>query len=141
MKLFNKTTLAPLLGLLALVSCQKDDEPTISGDSLSVDREEIVVGPDRIHETVVVTAADRIEWVTSSSKFFVSTTPANGSGSGEVTFIIDSTLEAGSRTAQIRIMNRMDNSQRRIVNITQFGYGKQILLQEEQMQVASSAGL
>ena len=98
MKFKNKIVYGLVLGAFALASCQKDEDgPTISGDSLTVDREEILVGPDRIHETVLVTASDDLEWVTSSSRFFVSTTPANGTGSAEVTFVIDSTLEAGSR--------------------------------------------
>ena len=97
MKFKNKIVYGLVLGAFALASCQKDEDgPTISGDSLTVDREEILVGPDRIHETVLVTASDDLEWVTSSSRFFVSTTPANGTGSAEVTFVIDSTLEAGS---------------------------------------------
>lgn len=140
MKFLNKITLGLVLGTFALASCQKDEEePAISGDSLTVDREEIVVGPDRIHEKVQVMASDDIEWVTSSSKFFVSTTPANGTGAAEVTFVIDSTLEAGSRTAQIRIMDRNDNSRRKIVNITQFGYGKQIQLKDPEIEIESSA--
>jgi len=69
----------------------------------------------------------------------VSTTPANGTGSAEVTFVIDSTLEAGSRTAQVRIMNRNDESERKIINITQFGYGKQILPRKPEVQIESSA--
>lgn len=140
MKFLHKITYGLVLGTFVLVSCQKDDdEPTSSGDSLTVDREEILVGPDRIHEKVLVTASDAVEWVTSSSQFFVSTTPANGAGSAEVTFVIDSTLEAGSRTAQVRIMDRNDNSRRKIVNITQFGYGKQILPRKPEVQIESSA--
>lgn len=69
----------------------------------------------------------------------MSTTPANGTGSAEVTFVIDSTLEAGSRTAQVRIMNRNDESERKIINITQFGYGKQILPRKPEVQIESSA--
>lgn len=140
MKFKNKIVYGLVLGAFALASCQKDEDgPTISGDSLTVDREEILVGPDRIHETVLVTASDDLEWVTSSSRFFVSTTPANGTGSAEVTFVIDSTLEAGSRTAQVRIMNRNDESERKIINITQFGYGKQILPRKPEVQIESSA--
>lgn len=140
MKFKNKIVYGLVLGAFALASCQKDEDgPTISGDSLIVDREEILVGPDRIHETVLVTASDDLEWVISSSRFFVSTTPANGTGSAEVTFVIDSTLEAGSRTAQVRIMNRNDESERKIINITQFGYGKQILPRKPEVQIESSA--
>lgn len=140
MKFKNKIVYGLVLGAFVLASCQKDEDgPTISGDSLTVDREEILVGPDRIHETVLVTASDDLEWVTSSSRFFVSTTPANGTGSAEVTFVIDSTLEAGSRTAQVRIMNRNDESERKIINITQFGYGKQILPRKPKVQIESSA--
>lgn len=140
MKFKNKIVYGLVLGAFALASCQKgEDGPTISGDSLTVDREEILVGPDRIHETVLVTASDDLEWVISSSRFFVSTTPANGTGSAEVTFVIDSTLEAGSRTAQVRIMNRNDESERKIINITQFGYGKLILPRKPEVQIESSA--
>lgn len=138
MKFKNKAVYGLLLGAFSLASCQKGEVgPTIS--SLAVDREEIIVGPDRVHETVLISASDDLEWVTSSSKFFVSTTPANGTGSAEVTFVIDSTLEAGSRTAQIRIMNRNNESERKIINITQFGYGKQILPQKPEVQIESSA--
>ena len=56
-----------------------------------------------------------------------------------MTFVIDSTLEAGSRTAQVRIMNRNDESERKIINITQFGYGKQILPRKPEVQIESSA--
>lgn len=137
MKILGNLGYGLMLGLSALASC--DDEAETIGVSLTVDREEIVVGPDRAEEKVLVTASDGTEWVTSSSQHFVSATPANGVGSAEVTFVIDSTLEAGSRTAQLRIMSRSDNSVRKFINITQFGYGKQILLKESEQEVESLA--
>ncbi|MCD8034096.1 MAG: hypothetical protein LUF83_07335 [Alistipes sp.] len=138
MKCMHKIICGLLLCSLALTSCEKDgDEPGISG-SLTVDREEILVGPDRVTEKVTISASEKIEWVASSSTKFVYTTPANGTGSAQIEFVIDSTLESGSRTAQVRIMNRNDNSERRIVNITQFGYGKQILLKEPDVEIESS---
>ncbi len=137
MKLINKIILGGLLCSSLLVACQDDEEDVHIPGGLAVDREEILVGPAGGREKIVVSASESIGWVASSSRPFVYISPANGYGSAEAVFSIDSTLEATARTAQVRFST--PDGERRIVDITQFGYGKQILVKEPDVEIESSA--
>lgn len=116
------------------VSCKDEDEPGIPG-GIALDKTEIAVGPEGGTEYVQVTA--NTNWVASASGPWVSVSPANGLGSAESALVIDSTLENTSRTIEIRFTPQGQSPQ--TVTVTQFGFGKQILLEEPDVEIESSA--
>ena len=63
-------------------------------------------------------------------------TPANGVGSATAKVVVDSTLMNGRRTADIAFIG--DNGQRRTVSIVQFGFGKQIALNDPVVEIGNS---
>ena len=133
MKYIGKITLGLGLCVLMLASC-KDDDALDSNQGISLDKETIAIGPDGGVESIVVTAGKN--WVSSASKPWVAVSPANGFGSVEGSLAIDSTLEVTARTAQVRY--RQEDNQEKILSITQFGYGKQIIPSENEIEVESS---
>ena len=73
----------------------------------------------------------------SASKPWIAVSPANGIGSADCTLAIDSTLENTSRTSQVRFS--LDGQEPKVITITQFGFGKQILLKESEIEIENSA--
>lgn len=134
MKYISRITLSLALCTALAYSC-KEEEGLDTAAGISVDKETISIGPDGGIETVKVTAGG--EWTSSSSQPWVLISPANGYGSVDGTLAIDSTLEVGARTAQVRF--RQSDNQEKIVTINQFGYGKQIILDDADIEVESAA--
>lgn len=133
MKHINKITLGLGLCISLLTSC-KDDNGIGSNQGITLDKETISIGPDGGVESILVTSGQN--WVSSASQPWVAVSPANGFGSVEGSLAIDSTLEATSRTAQVRY--RQEDNQEKILTITQFGYGKQIIPSESEIKLKSS---
>lgn len=133
MKYIGKIVLGLALCFGLFSSC-KDDNELNSASGISVDKENISIGPDGGIENVKITSAS--EWLSSSSKPWVMISPANGFGSVEATLSIDSTLEVTARTAQVRF--RQSDNQEKLINITQFGYGKQIIPTKTEIEVPNS---
>ncbi len=117
-----------------MASCKDDDEPGIPG-GLALDKTEIAIGPEGGTERIQVSAST--SWVASVSGPWVSVSPANGVGSAASELAIDSTLENTSRTIEIRYTPQ--GQQPQTVTITQFGFGKQILIKEPDVEIESSA--
>lgn len=133
MKYISKIALG--LGVcVSLFSSCKDDEGPDTNRGISLDKEEISIGPDGGTESISVSSG--MEWVSSASKPWISVSPANGFGSVEGALAIDSTLEWTARNAQVRF--RQSDNQEKIVNITQFGYGKQIIPSKKELEVKNS---
>lgn len=133
MKYIGKLSLGLALCMGLFVSC-KDDNNLNTTSGITVDKQDIAIGPDGGVESIKVTSGT--EWLSSSSKPWVMISPANGFGSVDGTLAIDSTLEIKSRTAQVRF--RQSDNNETIVNITQFGYGKQIVPAETEIEVPNS---
>ena len=133
MKYIGKLSLGLALCMGLFVSC-KDDNNLNTTSGITVDKQDIAIGPDGGVESIKVTSGT--EWLSSSSKPWVMISPANGFGSVDGTLAIDSTLEIKSRTAQVRF--RQSDNNETIVNITQFGYGKQIIPAETEIEVPNS---
>lgn len=131
MKYIGKIALGLTLCMGLISSCKDENEPNTG---ISVDKETISIGPDGGIESIKVSSST--EWLSSSSKPWVMISPANGYGSVDGTLAIDSTLEKTSRTAQVRF--RQSDNQEKIINITQFGYGKQIILDKSEMEIPNS---
>lgn len=134
MKYLSKITLGLILCMGLITSCKDDDEPAIAG-GIAVDKEEITIGPEGGTERVAVSSYSN--WVASASKPWIAVSPANGIGSADCTLAIDSTLENTSRTSQVRFS--LDGQEPKVITITQFGFGKQILLKESEIEIENSA--
>ncbi|WP_302305662.1 BACON domain-containing protein [Bacteroides finegoldii] len=135
MKYFSKITLGLILCAGFVTSCKDDDETGVDG--LTIDKEEITVGAEGGTEQVAVSSNG--QWVVRTSQPWIAISPANGLGSAVCSLDIDSTLANVSRTAQIRFS--MDGREPKLITVTQFGFGKQILIKEPEVEVLSSASL
>lgn len=133
MKYLSKITLGLILCAGLVTSCKDDDESGISG-GIVIDKEEIAIGPEGGMEQLSVSS--NISWIAGSSKPWIAVSPANGIGNAECRLAIDSTLENGVRTAQIRFSQ--DNLEPKLITVTQFGFGKQIVVKEPNVEIESS---
>lgn len=125
------TGLALFAGLAS--SC-KDDDASIPG-GIAVDKEEITVGPEGGTERIAVNSYKN--WVAGASRPWIAVSPANGSGTAECRLAIDSTLENTARTSQIRFA--LEGQESKLITVTQFGFGKQIIVKEPDVKIESSA--
>lgn len=132
MKYFSKITLGLILCAGVITSCKDDDETGIDG--ITIDKEEITIGAEGGTEKIAVSSND--QWVARASKPWIAVSPANGLGSAVCDIAIDSTLTNVARTAEIRFS--MDGRESRLVTVTQFGFGKQILVKEPEVEIPSS---
>lgn len=132
MKYFSKITLGLILCMGIISSCKDDDETRIDG--ISVDKEEIAIGAEGGTEKIAVSSND--QWVVRVSKPWIAVSPANGFGSAVCELTIDSTLTNVARTAQISFT--MNGREPSLVTVTQFGFGKQILVKEPEVEIPSS---
>ena len=115
-------------------ACKDDDSTSIPG-GIAVDKEEITIGPEGGTEQIAVTSYSN--WVTGASKPWIFVSPANGSSSAECQLAIDSTLENTARTSQIRFA--LEGQEAKLITVTQFGFGKQIIVKEPDVKIESSA--
>ena len=134
MKYINNITWALILCMGLVVSCKDDDEPGTS-EALTLDKTEITMGPEGGTERVQVTS--NLSWVSSVSGPWVSVSPAYGIGSAECILSVDSTLENTSRTLEIKYAPQ--GQQPQTLTVTQFGFGKQILIKDPEVELESSA--
>ena len=134
MKYINKLTCLLVLATgLFTASCSDNDDVEIPG-GLQLDKEIIEVGKDGATEQLAVSASQN--WVANVTEPWLMLTPANGVGSTTADVVIDSTLMAGRRSTDITFIG--DNGQRRTVTVKQFGYGKQIDIDEPTVEVKNS---
>ena len=131
MKYIIKITLGLVLCAGFVTSCKDDDEPGIDG--ITVDKEEITIGAEGGTEKIAVSS--NTQWVTRASEPWIAISPANGIGSAVCDLAIDSTLMNTARTAQIRFS--ADGRESKLVTVTQFGFGKQILVREPEVKIIS----
>ena len=134
MKYMNKLTWSLILCTGLFTACSDDDEPVGPGE-IAVDKTEIAVGPEGGSELIEVTTPD--SWVAQVAAPWVMVSPANGNGSTESKVNIDATLDYQSRSAEL--MYRTVSGKSQTVTITQLGYGKQIYVKEDGIEVESSA--
>lgn len=134
MKYMNKLTWSLILCTGLFTACSDDDEPVGPGE-IAVDKTEIAVGPEGGSELIEVTTPD--SWVAQVAAPWVMVSPANGNGSMESKVNIDATLDYQSRSAEL--MYRTVSGKSQTVTITQLGYGKQIYVKEDGIEVESSA--
>ncbi len=133
MKIINRLILGLAVVAGITTSCKEDDDLNIPG-GLSLDVEEITVGPEKSFKEIMVKAD--VNWQASSSTPWISISPANGTGSATCVLNIDSTLTYTARTAQVRF-NPAGNTPK-ILKVTQFGFGKQIILDKPEVELENS---
>lgn len=134
MKYMNKLTWSLILCTGLFTACSDDDDPVGPGE-ITVDKTEIAVGPEGGSELIEVTTPD--SWVAQVTAPWVMVSPANGNGSMESKVNVDATLEYQSRSADLLYRTASGKSQ--TVTVTQLGYGKQIYLKEDVVEVESAA--
>lgn len=133
MKIINRLILGLAVFAGITTSCKEDDDVNIPG-GLSLDVEEITVGPEKSFKEIMVKAD--VNWQASSSTPWISVSPANGTGSATCELNIDSTLTYTARTAQIRFSPA--GNEAKILKVTQFGFGKQIILDKPEVELENS---
>lgn len=133
MKIINRLILGLAVVAGITTSCKEDDDLNIPG-GLSLDVEGITVGPEKSFKEIMVKAD--VNWQASSSTPWISISPANGTGSATCVLNIDSTLTYTARTAQVRF-NPAGNTPK-ILKVTQFGFGKQIILDKPEVELENS---
>ena len=119
-------------GMLA-TSCSDNDDSAIPG-GLAIDKEQIEIGAEGGSAELAISATQN--WVGSVAEPWLMLTPANGVGSATAKVVVDTTLMNGRRTADIAFIG--DNGQRRTVSVVQFGFGKQIALNEPVVEIDNS---
>lgn len=134
MKYINKLTCLLVLATgLFTASCSDKDDAEIPG-GLQIDKEIIEMGKDGGSEQLAISASQN--WVANVTEPWLMLTPANGVGSTSANVVVDSTFMAGRRSTDITFIG--DNGQRRTVTVKQFGYGKQIDIDEPTVEIENS---
>lgn len=131
---YSKKIIIGLALCAGIVTSCKEDEAGVS-NNISTDKDEITIGPEGGTEQVAVST--NADWVAGSAKPWISISPANGMGSADCRLAIDSTLENNARTTQIRFA--AEGQEPKLITITQFGFNKQILLKEPEVEIENSA--
>jgi hypothetical protein len=116
--------------VLLIAACQ--DENLLP--RFEVDKPVITIGAEGGTEFLQVSSPT--EWVAMSTEPWVSISPANGIGETRCNISIDSTLVDGSRTATL-YFRTLDEGDLR-VSVNQLGFGKQIILEDSVLTIASS---
>lgn len=132
MKYFSKIILGLILCIGFVSSCKDDDEVEING--ITVDKEEITIDAEGGIEKISVSSNN--QWVARVSEPWITVSPANGIGSAVCDLAIDSTLTNTVRKAQIHFT--IDGRETKLVTVTQFGFGKQIVVKETKVEIPSS---
>ena len=119
-----------LLAVLLFAACQEENLLP----RFEVDKPAITIGAEGGTEYLQVSSPT--EWVAISSEPWVSISPANGIGNTKCSIVIDSTLVDGARTATLYF--RAVGEDPINVSVTQTGFGKQIILKDSTLSIASS---
>lgn len=133
MKYMNKLTLGIVLAAGLFTACSDKDDVDIPG-GLALDKEVIAVAPQGGTEQIAIAASQ--DWVANTSEPWLMLSPANGVGSVEGTIKVDSTLSNKLRSTELCFQGA--NGQSRKLTITQFGYGKQIFLNDPVVEIENS---
>lgn len=119
-----------LLSLLVAVGCQRDSTDnafTTEGIELNV---------EAVGGTVSRTITSDADWIASTDNAWITVSPANGRGTTECKFIIDSALTTTERRGVVRIQNLRSWQEREVV-ITQKGFEYTIEVENPQIDIAN----
>lgn len=124
-----------VLGLvvcLSFAACNDDEENTVS---FSLDKSEVLLGAEGGADVVLVESND--SWTVSVSEPWLTVSPASGVGNAACTFVVDSSLVSGMRTATVRFVPATQPPV--FVDVKQMGYGVVIVPENSDIQVEYSA--
>ena len=119
-----------LLAVLLFAACQEENLLP----RFEVDKPVITIGAEGGTDYLQVSSPT--EWVAMSTEPWVSISPANGIGETKCNISIDSTLVDGARTATLYF--RAVGETPLQVAVNQLGFGKQIILEDSVLTIASS---
>ena len=119
-----------LLAVLLFAACQEENLLP----RFEIDKPAITIGAEGGTEYLQVTSPT--EWVAMSTEPWVSISPANGIGDTKCSISIDSTLVDGARTATLYFRSVGEGDLK--VSVNQLGFGKQIILEDSVLTIASS---
>ena len=119
-----------LLAVLLFAACQEENLLP----RFEVDKPVITIGAEGGTDYLQVSSPT--EWVAMSTEPWVSISPANGIGETKCNISIDSTLVDGARTATLYF--RAVGETPLQVSVNQMGFGKQIILEDSVLSIASS---
>ena len=119
-----------LLAVLLFAACQEENLLP----RFEVDKPVTAIGAEGGTEYLQVSSST--EWVAMSTEPWVSISPANGIGETKCNISIDSTLVDGARTATLYF--RAVGETPLQVSVNQMGFGKQIILEDSVLSIASS---
>lgn len=122
-------TIYTILALVALAACTKDRTVEFGTNRREVNVEAIG------GREIIRVAADQ-EWIASTDKPWITVSPANGRGSTQCTFIIDSALTAEPRSGVVRIQN-VATKQYTDISVSQEGFPYAIEVEESSIEVAN----
>ena len=116
--------------MLLFAACQEENLLP----RFEVDKPVITIGAEGGTDYLQVSSPT--EWVAMSTEPWVSISPANGIGETKCNISIDSTLVDGARTATLYF--RAVGETPLQVSVNQMGFGKQIILEDSVLSIASS---
>ena len=118
------------LAVLLFAACQEENLLP----RFEVDKPVITMGAEGGTEYLQVSSPT--EWVAMSTEPWVSISPAKGVGDTKCSIAIDSTLVDGTRTATLYFRSVGEGDLQ--VSVNQMGFGKQIILEDSVLTIASS---
>lgn len=120
-----------LMMLLAMhsVACQTDEPVIDPTQELNIE-----VGAEGGQHVRNITMSG--EWIASTDNTWISVSPANGRGSEQCTFVIDSALTAEPRRGVVKIQNLKTWEQREVI-VQQEGFPLQIELEDNLVELAN----
>lgn len=128
----KRITILFALAVLFLASCREEGVTT---ESFQVDKQEgVFAAPEGGTEYLQVTST--VEWIASTNEPWLSVSPANGIGSTKCAILVDSTLQNGTRKAELTF--ETIDGDRYVVMVEQGGFAKFIAPKDSVMTIASS---
>ena len=127
MKLRNYILLSAIALLAFACTSDKTENDAFSSEPISLS-----FGPEGGVETRRITSDAR--WIASTDNTWIVVSPANGRGTTECQFIIDSTLVANTRTGVVRIQN-LDTWEEKEILISQDGFPYSIEVETKEVEI------
>ena len=127
MKLRNYILMSVMV--VAAIACTPDNT---EDNAFSTEPISLNFGPEGGVETHRITSNAR--WIASTDNAWIVVSPANGRGTTECQFIIDSTLVADTRNGVVRIQN-LDTWEEKEIRISQAGFPYTIEVEKREIEI------
>lgn len=126
-----KYLVAGLCSVIALCfySCKEEDE---LASEFSLDKEEIAIGEDGGIETVNV--GGNVKWQTTTEATWVRVIPSSGVGAAVCEILVDSSVVADFRSAEIQFMAQ-GLAAPKVLKVVQAGYAKGVFVENADQEI------